>query len=1007
MKKKQLFYSMKGILSIFLWMICSVMFSQNITVKGNVVDENGNPLIISTNSDKKSSCIEEGENKENLVLLNGTQKKEHVTGAYSQINFPKFVENPIVNNIHKITGQLSGLYIFQSNGEPGIEAHRALIRGQRSMRSNDPIILVDGFEREMSLLDPNEIESITVMKDASATAQYGLRGGNGIISVTTKRGQIGKIKVSLNANMGLKQSITNPRFLDSYDYAQLYNEAMYNDFDDGSRTTSELTEFQPKYTSAILEKYRQMRTGTPTSEMDKYLYQNINWFDDYLKKNTLQQRYNLTANGGTSFAKYFVSLGYLENEGVFNTDKQANTYNTNADMNMITLRSNLDIQATQRMLVSVNFSARQEQRTNPGSDSDYASRIFQSLYHTPPNAFPVHNPDGSLGGTKDYTNNPYGLLNNQGYSLDYIRNLDADITVNHKLDFITPGLNLSGTFAFDTWYEQTNRYNKEFAVYSIETTTNSDGTLEPIYVNDQLQYVKTGTETSMDEGGTYPGAIRSIVWKLNFNYQRVFNKHAISGILGYRQRQIFQENNTRLPRQYLNFNSRLSYAYDNRYLLDLVAGYEGSEQFPKENRFGFFPAISAGWILSNEDFISKEGFLNFLKIRASYGLTGLDDIGSDSYFIYLHRFTQGGSTQFGKTLPVSTSVRYTMWDESAPAQKNVTWAKVKKANIGIDATLISNKLDLSADFFIEKSNDIMIEPAIPYLLGTKVALSPIGRMENKGIDMNVSFSDKIDQFRYRLTGVYMAYFDNIIENGEITPLFPYQTRKGRPENQAWGFQTIGFFTQADIDNPNTPSQSQYGKVRPGDLKYKDQNNDGIIDENDQVYLGRQTNNHQASFQLELFYKGFDFMTQFVGQWGGSMSLNNESAYEFYQNGGVFEHHLNRYNPKDPNSYVDHGMKFYKGDYPRLSLVNTINNRQGSDFWRVPTDLLRLKSVEFGYRFNSNQLKQFRIDNLRLYVSAYNVATWSATDITDVEANVGSGIVYPIQKIWSFGTSITF
>ena len=998
MKEKQLFNAMKSILSIFLWMIFTVTFAQNVTAKGNVVDENG---------DGENSGIGQGKNDENIVLFDGIQKKEEVTGAYSQIDFSKFTENPIVNNMHKITGHLSGLYIFQSNGEPGIEAHRALIRGQRSMRSNNPVILVDGFEREMSLLDPNEIETITVMKDASATAQYGLRGGNGIIAITTKRGEIGKIKVSLNANFGVKQSITNPRLLDSYDYAKLYNEAMYNDYDDGSRTSAELEGFQPKYSPAILEKYHQMRMGNPTSEMDRYLYPNINWFEDYLKKNTLQQRYNLTAHGGTAYAKYFVSLGYLKNEGVFNTDKQANTYNTNVDMNMITLRSNLDIQATKRMLVSVNFSARQEQRTNPGSDSDYASRIFQSLYRTPPNAFPVHNPDGSLGGTKDYTNNPYGLLNNQGYSLGYIRNLNADITAKHSLDFITPGLNVLGTFAFDTWFEQTSRYNKEFAVYTIETSTNENGFLEPIYVNDQLKYIKTGTDTSMDEGGTYPGAIRSLAWKLNLDYQRNFEKHAIYGVLGYRQQQIHQENNTRLPRQYVNFNTRISYAYDKRYLLDFVAGYEGSEQFPKGNRFGFFPAISSGWILSNEDFFSKDSFLNFLKIRASHGLTGIDDIGTDSYFLYIHRFTQGGSTQFGKTLPVSTSVRYTMWDESAPAQKNVTWAKVKKTNIGIDATLISNKLDLSVDFFMEKSNDIMIEPPIPYLLGTKVALSPIGKMENKGMDMSISFADKIDQFKYRLSGVYMTYIDNIIENGEITPLFPYQTRKDRPENQAWGFQTIGFFTQTDIDNPNTPSQSQYGNVRPGDLKYKDQNNDGVIDENDRVFLGRQSNNNQASFQFELFYKGFDIMTQFVGQWGGSMSLNNESTYEFYQNGGVLEHHLNRYNPKDPDSYVEHGMKFYKGDYPRLSLTNIINNRQGSDFWRVPTDLLRLKTIELGYTLKIRQLKKLNLDNLRFYVSAYNVATWSATNMVDTEANTGSGIVYPLQKIWSFGTNITF
>ena len=955
------------------------------------------------------NMIEHFHSQQEVLLLNGTQKKERVTGAYSQMNFSDVAENPIVNNMHKMTGHLSGLMIFQSNGEPGVEASRALIRGQRSMRSNDPVILVDGFERDMSLLDPDEIETITIMKDAAATAQYGLRGGNGIISVTTKRGQVGKIKVTLSASGGFKQNVTTPKLMNSYNYATLYNEAQYNDYDNGERTAEQLAAFQPKYTAAVLEKYRQAASGNYESEMDKYLYPDINWYDDYVKKNTWQQRYNITANGGTAYAKYFVAVGYLKNDGVFNTDKDANTYKTNADMNMITLRSNLDIQATRKMLVSVNFSARQEQRTYPGSASDFSSRVFQSLYRTTPNAHPVHNPDGSLAGTNDYKTNPYGLLNNQGYSLGYIRNLDADITLKHKLDFITQGLNVSGTFAFDTYFQQTTSRNKTFAVYQLEKTANADGTFEPVYAEDgSLTYsTNIGTASSMGTSGSYPGAVRTLAWKINFDYQRDFGKHSVAGIMEYNQRQIHQESNTNLPRQYLNLNTRLSYAYDNRYLFDFTAGYEGSEQFPKGDRFGFFPAVSAGWVLSNENFLSGSRFLSFLKIRASYGLTGLDDLGSGSYFLHLYRFKSNGTTQYGKSLPASTSVKYTVWSESALAQKVVTWAKIEKANIGIDAAFLDNKLDLSVDIFQEKSKDIMIEPPFTYLLGTKIAFAPLGKMENKGLDMSLSYNDHIGSVKYRLFGVYTTYSDKVIENGELTPLYAYQTRKGRPQNQAWGLQTLGYFTQADLDNPNTPSQTELDNVRPGDLRYKDQNGDGIIDSNDQVFLGRQSNNNQASFQLELGYKGFDFSVQMVGQWGGSMSLNNESAYEFYQNGGVLEHHLNRYNPRDPDSYVDHGMKFYKGDYPRLSLTKTTNNRQSSDFWRVSTDLLRLKTIELGYTFNADQLKKLRLENLRIYVSGYNLASWSATDLVDVEANSGSGIVYPIQRIWSFGAKISF
>lgn len=935
---------------------------------------------------------------EDIIVLNGTQKSKFVTGAVSQISGEVIVDNPIINNALKLAGQLPGLTIFQSNGEPGVEAARTLIRGKRTMRSNTPILMVDGYERDFSFLDPNEIASVTILKDAAATAQYGLRGGNGIISVTTKRGREGKIKINFNASAGIKQATTKPHFLNSYDYARLYNEASFNDYNDGK---NDLSLFRYPYSEPVLAKYKQAVDGTLTDETDKYLYPNVNWYDDYIKKSTWQQHYNVNASGGNQYATYYISLGYTNNGGLFNVDKERNTYNTNTDMKLLTLRSNVDIQATKRLHIGLNLSARQEERTNPGANKDYSSRIFSSIYQTPPNAFPVLLPNGMPGGTKDYTNNPYGLLNLQGYSLYYSRNLYSDIQVTHDLDFITKGLKIEGNFAFDGWFDQITERSKTYKGYALNTIKDGEtGLLSPIYDNNgEYTYVETGTNTEMGSDGSYPGTLRVFSWKFKLDYERTFAKNYLYAMLGYSQRSMAQEKNTNLPRQYRGINSRISYAYDGKYLAEFNMGYEGSEQMPNSNKYGFFPAFSAGWIISEEAFLKNNGFIDFLKLRASYGISGNDDTGG--YFAYLQHFNKGNGTELG-----TSSTKFDGWEESAIAQDNVTWEKVYKANIGIDAALLNRRLNFSLDLFHEKTTDIMVDPPLPLLMGTKLALMPLGKVENKGLEVMAVWSDRIGKVEYVLTGIYSTSKNKVLDMAELEPRYEYQRRTGLPLGVTFGLEAIRYFTEEDMNNPLIPSQSEFGAVRPGDIMYKDQNNDGVINTYDQVYLGNTDINNQASLSLGLKYKGFDFNIQFVGQWGGTMSLNNETAYEFYKNGGVSAHHLNRYNPQDPESYVDHGMKFYKGDYPRLSLSGT-NNRQGSSFWRVSTDLLRLKTIEFGYTFKNKILNKAGVSSLRFYTNGFNLYTWSHSNLIDIESGSGSGMIYPIQKIWNFGVNLSF
>lgn len=455
------------------------------------------------------------ENNQDIVnILYGKEKRNNISSAISQI-YGSAVENmAILANDTKLAGVLPGLMVMQNNGEPGDESSDLWVRGKRTLRGKGPVILVDGIERDMNMLDPSDIATVTVLKDAASTAQYGMRGGNGIVLITTKRGEEGKIKVTFNARGGMKQPTTTPKFLDSYDYATLYNEAMYND--NPNQT--------PFFNSVDLAKYMEARNGT-LSDLDANLYPDVDWYNKYLKKETWQQRYSLNIDGGNRFAKYFVSAGYTKNNGLYNVDKSVNKYSTNAAMNMLTLRSNLDISVTKRFTMSLDLSGKQEERTYPGSRTDAALRVFRALYKTPPNAHPILTPNGKIAGTKDYTSNPYGLLNYQGYSLYYTRNMFATLKLKHDLDFITSGLSVLGSVAFDSYYEQTTLRNKSFKVYQISTVLNADGTRTPQYNADgSVKYIETGSDTQMGGGGDYNDTRRTLNYEGALDYIRSFGK---------------------------------------------------------------------------------------------------------------------------------------------------------------------------------------------------------------------------------------------------------------------------------------------------------------------------------------------------------------------------------------------------------------------------------------------------------------------------------------------------
>lgn len=923
--------------------------------------------------------IREETSKELVYLLFGSQKKDLTTGAYSQIFGEDIETRAVVNNKNKLTGLLPGLLIQQINGEPGDEGSSILVRGKRTFRSTDPIILIDGYERSIDLIEPNEIEAVTVFKDAATTARYGLRGGNGIIQVTTKRGVVGKVRVKGHVRGGFKMATTTPRLLDSYDYATLYNEARTNDGN------------APLYSQNHLEKYLNARNGNYANEDDKYLFPNTNWYNDYTKKQTWQQRYSASIDGGNNFSKYFVSIGYTDNSGMYNIDKDANTYNTNTGQNAITIRSNVDINVTKQFLLSLDISGRQEQRNWPGSRGSSALNIFRSLYKTPPNIYPVFQKDldsrglPMLGGTKDYSSNVYGMLNRSGYSQSVIRNTDATLRLKHDLDFITKGLTVRGEVAFDSWYEMNINRSKSFKVYGI----NQDENGNPQLTGDGLfKYTETGSDSQMSSGGDYPGSQRILNYRFGFDYTKSISNHNLYAEVLFNQREISQENDRNLPRIYRGYDGRVSYNYKEKYLADFNIGIMGSEQFLKDDRYGIFPAVSAGWILTEESFLKNNSYVNFLKIRGSYGLTGWDDIGG--YFLWYQQFGSSGGPNFG-----TTSIGYSGWNEGAFALNNVTWEKIKKTDIGFDGQFFNKHINLSFDYFYEYNRDIMTSPSLPYIMGIRFPDFPIGKVKNKGSEFSGSYNNNIGNLWYEISGLVTKADNEIIEMGEETKAYSYQQRTGKPLDSQWGLVSLGLF-QSEEEIANSPKQTYTSEVKPGDIKYMDVNSDGVIDNFDEVYLGQNADaNMQWGAGLKLNWKNFDFDVLFTGQNGGWLNLTGESIWEFHDNGTVRDHHLGRFNPNDESTWLT-------ATYPRLSLTNKQGNQHSSDYWRVKMLQTRLKHIELGYTIPINNL-----NNLRLYVNAYNILTWQETDLVDVEARSGHYVQYPIQKMVNFGINVTF
>lgn len=932
-------------------------------------------IVFQVKAGKPESALE----TDTVEMLFGTQKRELVTSSVYSIAGDPLKNVPNLNRKNALTGLLPGLTIMQTNGEPGEEGGNMFLRGQRTLGNNNPWVLVDGIQRNMDMLEPSEIESITILKDAAATAIYGLRGSNGVVLITTKRGAKQKLTIDFDARVAMQTPVKLPKFLDSYNYASLYNEALIND---GK---------SPFYGQETLQGY--------LDNKDPYLYPNNDYLNMYLKDHSVQQKYNLSVKGGGDVARYFFAVGYTSNSGIYNVDKKANTYNTNANMDMYSIRSNVDLKVNRNLDIHMNLTGRIQDRIYPGQKSSSVSGILSSLYKLPPNLFPerymgeyfiegtntmITNP---LAGNAQYGNNPYGLLNNSGYSAYKSVEVNSTFWADYKLDFVTRGLKATASLSYDSRYAKNANRSKTFEVYEL------------IDENTVRQH---GNPGKMDPQWTPQFYQRRLDILAGLEYARTFGKNELSALLKYNYNEYKEVDKNSLPNLNSSLLGRFAYAYDSRYMAEFSFSYSGTEQFPAGNRYGFFPAGSIGWNIANESFIRDNiDFLDVLKLRGSYGLTGSDK--GIPYFYYMENYAQRTSITTGVN---GAAPAATAWYKALIANPDITWEKCRKANIGLDAALFHHSLNFSFDIFKERSTDILISSGmIPDMFGGIIPQLNRGIVENKGLEFSVGYSDKIGEFGYFANFNLAATKNKVINKDEQFWKESYRYTTGHPVGEQFGLIAEGLFQdQEEIDR--SPSQSFYGTVRPGDIKYRDLNNDKKIDSDDITRIGRnQVPSINYGLSLGFSYKNFDLAALFQGTAQSQAMVTGPLTWEFYNNGKVLEHHLDRWAYyKDPYSGQQIDTRS-TATYPRLSLSETNNNRQNSTYWQKDLSYLRLKTLEFGYSFN-DLLKGTFVSKARLYVSGYNLFTWSSLKDTDPEMATNE-FEYPIQRVFNVGVNLTF
>lgn len=949
--------------------------------------------------------------QEVTVVAYGTQKKETLTGAISALNNEALVRSPNASVANTLAGQITGLSSVQTSGQPGLEDPKVYIRGVGSLTeaASSPLILVDGVERSFFQMNPNEIESVTVLKDASATAVFGVRGANGVILVTTRRGKEGKTKIAVNSSVGIQMPTRVLKMADSYTYATLRNEIIAND-------KPNVTPEDMVFDSYSIERFKK--------NDEPILYPNVDWRNYLLNKASVQTQHAVNISGGTSDVRYFISLGFLYQNGLLKQFKGMD-YDNNYKYKRYNYRANFDFNATKTTTLKVGIGGRVGNRNEP-IIGDNVNSIWTLINQSTPFSSPgiidgqlITTPEERFQNKINLGNSVLPKVYGTGYSTAIQNTMNLDLLVNQKLDFITKGLSVEVKGAYNTGYGFTKRRKGEveqhlpFYRSSLE---NPNMAYDSPGFNKEVVYKIKGENKSLqyDERTS-----RSRNWYMegSLRYNRKFGLHNVGGLLLYNQsKKYYPEQWASIPSAYIGLVGRLTYDYKSRYMAEFNFGYNGSENFAPGKRFGAFPAGSVGYIISEEAFMKKQKIVDYLKLRASVGLVGNDHLGSnrflylpDSYNVNLSGVNSWGNNNYGFNFGFDGKGHIKGALENRLGNPMVTWEKALKQNYGVDVHFLKSRLKLSFDYFREDRKDILINrKTIPMLTGLTSSVLPavnMGKVKNQGYEIEVKWNDKVRDWRYRINA-NMSYSKNkIVFQDEVEPNEPYMWRTGNPVGTLFGYQASGFYLPEDFDENGKLLKGMPDPgvaVKPGDIKYKDLNGDGKITSDDQSVIGYPTRPaYTFGLNCQVDYKGFFLTMNWTGTAQRSLLLNGAFREPFGDGKirGLMQFHADtRWTPETAGTATT----------PRLTETNAVYNMRNSSLWVRDASYLKLKNMTIGYNFTDKKLlKKLGVQQLGIQFTGYNLLTFDKFDIMDPEARPDNADSYPIIKIYNVGINLTF
>lgn len=922
-----------------------------------------------------------------VVTAMGKQRKATLVGAITSVDV-KSLNVPTSNLSNALAGNIPGIIAYQASGEPGNSYSEFWIRGISTFGANaSALVLVDGVERSLNEVSVEDIESFNVLKDASATAVYGQRGANGVVLITTKRGTEGKVNINFKATYGHNTLSRMPEYVDGIGYANMVNEARMSRFED------------PLYSPQDIEIIR--------SGLDPDLYPNVDWRDIILKDGASNYRAALSISGGGSTARYYISGTYYNENGMYESNNVLNKYNTNAKHEQYNYRANVDVNVTKTTIVKMGVSGYLINDTKPGTST---GDIWGTLTRTTPLTVPRMYSNGLTPSYGDgNTMNPEVAITRTGYETIWKNKVEANVALEQDLAFVTPGLKFSGMFAFDTYNFNNIKRKKKPELYRAERLRDGNGDLVMKRVVDASPMTQE-FETAGD---------RRYYMEARLDYEKIFGEdHRISGLLMYYQQEKATTANvgtnvaTGIPFRNLAVSGRATYGYKDRYLAEFNFGYTGSENFEKGKQFGFFPAIAAGWVISEESFVKENlPWLSMFKVRYSYGEVGNDKIGGDTRFPYMSYIGTNDSKYTWGEYGSNSIPGYRMTTVGAA---NLTWEVAKKNNLGFDLNILNGKFTGTVDFFKDRRDDIYMQRSqMPYSTGLQ-DLRPwanVGKMQSKGMDGNVAYSDKLGKVNFTLRANMTYAKTNIIDNDEADNALYYQMSKGYRHEQTRGWIALGLFKdQDDIDS--SPVQEFGGQaVLPGDIKYKDVNGDGKINNDDKVPMGfSKKPGLQYGMGLSLAWNNFDFNILFQGSGKSDFFIGGSGVYPF-TDGAAGNILAKVANPADrwisSDISGDPATENPNASFPRLTYGKNENNYRESTFWLKDGKYVRLKNLEFGYTLPKEFLRKFYMESARVSFVGYNLLVFSAFDWWDPESGSSDGGNYPIQKTCSFSLSVNF